>query len=773
MKFQRKTKSAKRKIIIQNLKLLVLSFGFAFFALHFALAEDKPSSSELITKAWEAHGKYDVEATFQYTNQCIQLYKQEAAQEQASLTSLPKDKEIASVQALNDVAVAYFIQAESYMRQDKIEDAKKTFQLIIDKYSFAQSWDPRGWYWQIADASKKSLEKINTGVIGQEQKPQVSQLVTKIILYDAGREEFVDYAKYGQFIGAGTKDYKYVINDQEGLSAAVGEGIYPNTTSVRWDPEYKKALKEKRLEGSHWDFVHSPDLEAAFLKWATAPESPATKLFYTGLMFEKSGLIKQAIKCYYAIVVHFPGSYGWTYWHTPWYIGQAAASKVISLLRSNPQIGYRLTGLDIKIINGYDNSVANDIVIANPGKFEKVTFLQKITPRPAYDLLNIKRRRGKGKVHLIQYKNGDWQMIVDGRPYIIKGITYAPTKIGESPDDKTLSDWMKSDFNKNGKIDGPYDAYVDRNNNGKQDSNEPSVGDFRLMKMMGVNTMRIYHQPFQPDKQILRQMYEKYGIRVIMGDFLGKYAIGSGASWNPGTDYKNPEHKKNMLASVRKMVEEYKNEPYILFWLLGNENVYGYACNADKEPDAYFSFVNQAAEMIKSIDTAHPVAICNGDVLYLNSFSKNAPAVDIFGINAYRGDYGFGFLWKQVKEAADVPVFITEYGCPAYSQGRLPEEGEQLQANYHKAAWEDIAMNMAFQEGAGNSIGAVVFEWVDEWWKAYEPSLHDTKGIAIGPFPDGYYYEEWFGLCSQGQGKDSPFLRHLRKSYYLYQKLWR
>jgi hypothetical protein len=38
-------------------------------------AQDKPSSGELIVKAWEAHGKKDVEATFKYTQQLVDLYK--------------------------------------------------------------------------------------------------------------------------------------------------------------------------------------------------------------------------------------------------------------------------------------------------------------------------------------------------------------------------------------------------------------------------------------------------------------------------------------------------------------------------------------------------------------------------------------------------------------------------------------------------------------------------------------------------------------------------
>jgi len=734
----------------------------------------KPASGDLTTKAWIAHGKRDVESTQKYTQQCIDLYKDEAAKEQASLTALPKNrKEIEAVQALNDVATCYFIQAEVFMRQEKFADAKKIFKIIIDKYGYGQAWDPRGWFWSIKLAAEQSIKKIDTGSIEVEQKKKVSQLPTKVVLFDPGKEDFVNYAKYGEFKNIGTKDYQYVVNDQAGLMAAVGEGVYPNTGAVRQDPELKKAIKEKRLEGDLWDFLYAPDQEAAFLKWATCSEPPGVRLFYTGLILERAGLITQAIKAYYAIVVHFPGSYGWTYWHTPWYVGVAAIAKINFLLRRNPQLGYKLEGAQIKIRNGFDNDISNDQAETNPGKFVKIDLTQEASRiRPTAESVGIKKKVGKGKVRLVQYNNDDWQLLVDNKPYVIKGITYAPTKVGQSPDEGTLGNWMEEDFNKNGKIDGPYDSFVDKNKNNIQDANEPSIGDFKLMQDMGVNTIRLYHHPLKINKELLRDLYNTYGIRVIVGDFLGKYAIGSGAAWNPGTDYNNPEHKKNMIASVTQMVNEFKDEPYVLFWLLGNENVYGYACNANEEPDAYFKFANEVAKIIKTLDPEHPVAICSGDILYLDKFGKDAPDIDIFGTNAYRGDYGFGAFWKQVKQESGKPAFITEFGCPSYAEGKSADEAEELQAQYHLGSWEDIQNNMAFGNGEGDALGGVVFEWLDEWWKAYEPAIHDTKGLWTGPFPDGYMHEEWLGVCGQGDGKLSPFLRQLRKSYYMYQKKW-
>ena len=114
-------------------KVIFIILGLCLYT-GFLFAEEaaKPSSGELINKCWQAHGKRDIEATFKYTQELIDLYKDEAEKEEASLTALPKAKnDILKVGALNDVATAYFIQAESYMRQGKIEDAKKIFNLVI------------------------------------------------------------------------------------------------------------------------------------------------------------------------------------------------------------------------------------------------------------------------------------------------------------------------------------------------------------------------------------------------------------------------------------------------------------------------------------------------------------------------------------------------------------------------------------------------------------------------------------------------------------------
>ncbi len=621
----------------------------------------------------------------------------------------------------------------------------------------------------------------------------------KIKLYAPGTEEVVDYDKYGEFKGVGTENYKYIIKDKKGLSQAVGEGIFPNTEILR-DPFLQKYRKEGKLKGSRWDFLNSRDLQAAFFVWATAPEEAGVKFFYVATILEKAGLIKEAIKAYYAVIAHFPKSRGYTYWNTPWYPGPTAIDQIEYLTRTHPQLGLKLEGAFIEVKGGFNNDFKDDVFIVNPGKIIKVTQMPAVEEKKDLSKLKIVERKGKGQIELIKYENSHWQLLRNGRPFLIKSIAYSPNKVGLSPDNGTLvvhKDWMLNDFNKNGLIDGPFEAFVDKNLNNIQDEDEKTVGDFALMKEMGTNSIRLYHHGF--NKELLKEGYEKYGFMYLIGDYLGMYAVGSGADWYEGTDYTNPEQRQNMLKSVKDMVLEFKDEPYVLMWVLGNENNYGEVgikgevpgtgCQAKGQPQAYYEFVNEVARMIKEIDPHHLVAICNGDIVFLDIFAEKCPAVDVFGTNSYRGKKGFGqSLWRNIKELTGKPAFITEYGCPAFASGFTQSQAEDLQAEYLANNWRDIYFNSAGY-GEGNALGGVLFEWVDEWWKAgpppeFNPAKHETGGYDFkterhlpgnypGPFPDGWLHEEWLGVTTQGDGSNSPFLRQLRPAYFTLKKLWK
>ncbi len=637
--------------------------------------------------------------------------------------------------------------------------------------------------WVQAKSAKQAL--VRSDVVSNDDSLQ---------LVFPGKKGPADYENYGDFLDTGTPRYHYLIKNRAGLAAEVGEGIYPNSDVFK-DPAYQKLFKAGKLSGNHWHYVDNRSVSLDFYKWATTAEDPGVKQFYTAMMFERLGLLREAAKALYAVAVHFPKAVGYTYFSTPWYMGPASLDRLEELLRRHPKLDMSLIGGEIQVINKFDTLTNNDSFAVDPGRLIATS---SVKPAPPVELGEPIQLVGGPKVRLKKYANHHWQLFVDDKPFVIKAITYSVTPTGLSPDRGTWDvskDWQLLDTNKNQLHDGFFESYIDKNNNGVRDSGEPIVGDAQLLKDMGVNTLRAYHHLY--DKELFRKLYQDYGFYILCGDVLGGYAVGSGATWAQGTDYRNPQQQQRMLDGVRHMVEEYKDEPYILMWVLGNENVYGVGNNSGKEPAAFYELVDRAAELIHQLDPTRPVAIANGDVLHLDVIKEKAPHIDVFGGNVYRGEKGFGrSFFQDVREQLDKPVLVTEYGAPAYAEGYTLEEAENYQAMYLANNWEDLTAHMAGR-GVGNALGGVLFEFIDEWWKAnndlplkvqhehadwyatkstlyknLQPDVHDKVPQFGGPILDGWSYEEWFGIVSQGSGKGSPFARVLRPAYYRMKELW-
>jgi len=406
----------------------------------------------------------------------------------------------------------------------------------------------------------------------------------------------------------------------------------------------------------------------------------------------------------------------------------------------------------------------------------------------------IIEERGGKKVKAVKYSDDSWGLLVGGKPYFIKGVVFSPVKIGEDPASATMRDWMYYDDNGNGVNDLGFETRI---NEGRVNNDKNLTGDFGLLKEMGCNTIRLYHVPsdnailggiyknndstalqfdHKINKELLRRLYKDYGIRVIVGNFLGAWTIGSGASWEEGTDYNNPVHIENIKKSVKAMVLDNKDEPYVLFWLLGNENNIAdwSRCNAKSNPAAYAKLIGELAQMIHLLDPNHPVAVCDGDNFNtLNEYAKYAQDIDIVAFNSYRGEYGFGNIWKTCKRVFDRPVFISEFGTSAYNINKGEDEDYQLK--YISGCWKDIVLNSSNyispeKKLFGNSIGGVVFDWVDRWYMDGNPLEHNP-GNRPGHSPDNLRHEEWFGIMSMGDGKDL-LLRYPRKVYYYLKDVW-
>lgn len=609
--------------------------------------------------------------------------------------------------------------------------------------------------------------------------PGVAMPVPAFELPFTGIEFPVDYGRYGKFSGVGTTQYRYDITDSSGLALAVGAGVYPNY-DLSASPRFKRFEASAGKGVNPWDFLHK-DPEEGFYAWSMASEmDEGVKLFYVAESLRRAGHIKPAIKAYYAVVVHFPRAVAWNadgafYW----YVAPEAISRIRRLCAEHPDLGVQLENALVDVTRAGGKDPGKDIVKVWPGSFRAGR-----VPLKSLRKQKVIERRG-GRVQVVKYQNGHWQLQVDGKPFVVKGVTYVNTKIGESPHVGTLRPWMTLDDNGNGLNDGMFDSWVDINRNNHQDPNEFVIGDAQLLKTAGFNTIRVYHGQF-PDgrydpsgynKDLMRKLNEEYGIFFVMGDFFGAYTVGSAADWNEGTDYTDPVQRERMRRSVEDMVRDHKNERYVLMWLLGNENQHPHTrTNADRKPREYARFVNEVAEMIHRIDPDHPVAVGNLGYEGLKELAKDAPAVDIYGANAYSGEYSMGSVVQQTKFFYDRPLMFTEWGSDAYAQGKGVDEAAQ--AEYIKGNWLDMKAHMAGRRGEGNVIGGIVFEWMDEWWKSGRDTgpnpqwRQSVAGDMVFPYRDGWAHEEWYGITGQGDGSHSPYLRQLRQAYFTLRELW-
>ncbi|HVT86374.1 MAG TPA: glycoside hydrolase family 2 TIM barrel-domain containing protein [Chitinophagaceae bacterium] len=306
-----------------------------------------------------------------------------------------------------------------------------------------------------------------------------------------------------------------------------------------------------------------------------------------------------------------------------------------------------------------------------------------------------------------------------------------------------------------------------------------------LLKNMGVNTIRQYTGI--PAKWI-KYIYETYGIYTVLNHSFGRYGLTVNGTWMPNTDYSNPAVRELLLKEVKDMVNQYKNTPGLLMFLLGNENNYGLfwrGAETENVPmedrkstkDAYYLYklFNDAAVQMKTIDQSHPVAICNGDLLFLNILTKECKDVDILGLNLYRG-ISFTDAFDRAKKECGKPVMLTEFGADAFNELTYSEDQES-QAKYLLGNWEEIYANAAGMGKNENCIGGFTFQFSDGWWKTGQNSNLDVHDINASWSNGGYLYdykagennmnEEWFGICAKGPTKDRGIYElYPRAAYY-------
>ena len=292
------------------------------------------------------------------------------------------------------------------------------------------------------------------------------------------------------------------------------------------------------------------------------------------------------------------------------------------------------------------------------------------------------------------------QILLDGEPYLIKGICYHPVPKG-----------------------------TDRRDFGNL------TQDLELMVEAGINTIRVY-EPID-DITVLDRIHEA-GIKVIMGfgyNQNGKYDILSGTF----VDY----------------VNKFKEHDAVLFWELGNEyNYHPEWFGGDLKN--WYKALNEAAEIIHRNDPSHPVGTAHGelpDAIALES----CPDIDIWGLNVYRWDNPRE-IFSQWSAVSNKPMYLSEAGGDSYMtiarDGYEKGVNERVQADANSRILDQVFENLEV------CSGVTLFSFTDGWWKAGNNDTQDVGGWApnsTGVPYDGTPNEEYWGIVNLDRKKKEAY----------------
>jgi hypothetical protein len=365
-----------------------------------------------------------------------------------------------------------------------------------------------------------------------------------------------------------------------------------------------------------------------------------------------------------------------------------------------------------------------------------------------------------------------YRLTVNGKDFMINGMNWDYIPIGTNTVDAQF--WEKSD--------DVIQAGLDY--------------EMALLKNMGVNVIRQYTGV--PAKWI-KYIYERWGIYTMLNHSFRRYGLTIDGVWTPVTIYDDPATMELLLSDISDLAKEYKDTPGLLLYLLGNENNYGlFWAGAETEdfPDdeeekkfigekrgrPMYRLMNEAAKAMKAIDASHPVAICNGDVLFIDIVAQECPDVDIYGTNTYRGA-SFTDMFDVVKQKLNMPLMFTEFGADAYN-ARDDREDQKAQAYYMVENWKEIYLHAAGLGKTGISIGGFTFQFSDGWWKyGFDDRENADRHDNVASWNnDGYpldlsfpgannMNEEWFGICAKGPTNSRGLYElYPRAAYYALQE---
>ncbi|WNG55960.1 hypothetical protein F0U59_15220 [Archangium gephyra] len=262
--------------------------------------------------------------------------------------------------------------------------------------------------------------------------------------------------------------------------------------------------------------------------------------------------------------------------------------------------------------------------------------------------------------------DGRWQLQVDGKPYVARGVTFS----GSS-------------------------------------SSAAYEQDCARLAALGVNTLRTWGTT--SETRLLLDAAHKHGLKVLVGLWLRQGR--PGAESDDSFDYLHDKQgMKKQLADTLAQVRYFKDHPAVLAWGIGNEVLLN---SPDGAKEAYARFLEQVVREVKKIDTGHPVISVDAWMFGVSWWEKYTPSLDAYGINVY--GHGIHVISGELAKAGVAkPWLITEFGAQGEWDAPKDANGvprEPTDAEKYAAIVDGWRNALAPHVEAGRCLGLFVFNY--------------------------------------------------------------
>ncbi len=290
--------------------------------------------------------------------------------------------------------------------------------------------------------------------------------------------------------------------------------------------------------------------------------------------------------------------------------------------------------------------------------------------------------------------------------------------------------WYSIDADDGFFLNGEYiklkgvNRHQDRYGYGNALTNEMHREDFRMIKDMGANFVRLAH--YQQDPVVL-DMCDSLGL-LVWEEIPVITSVGKA---------KFKENAKNML---REMITQHYNHPSVIMWGLMNETV---RTQPDDELFWNVDLCKELSILAKELDPKRYTT----QAQFRERGEDVLKYTDIRGWNKYFGWYydtfdEFGrFMDEQKAKAPDQPFVMSEYGAGSkrgfhVENPTFPDFSEEWALEFHRSHWKQIEERRWI---AGSAVWNM-FDFGSDEKAGNQPHINQKGLVSFDRKPKDVYY---------------------------------